>query len=50
MTYTGKGFDMYANNEVGPPSPGEGNEARRILKNTPAFVERMFRQGYGEVR
>lgn len=49
-TYVPQGINMYAKNEIGPPSPGERREVRRIFNSAEPLMERVYNQGYNLIR
>jgi hypothetical protein len=49
-TFVTQGLDVYSKNEIGPPSPGERNEARRIFGAAEPLMQRVFNQGYNLIR
>lgn len=44
-TYVGEGIEQYAKNEMGPPSPYERREVKRIFNASQPLMERVFKQG-----
>jgi hypothetical protein len=49
-TFVTQGIDTYSKNEIGPPSPAERNEVRRIFGAATPLMERVFNQGYNLIR
>jgi hypothetical protein len=49
-TFATKGVNMYANTEIGPPSPGEMKEVQTIRRGVGPLMERVFKQGYSLIR
>ena len=45
-----RGLSIYANTEIGPPSPNEMKEWRTIERGMGPLMERVFKQGYGVIR
>lgn len=49
-TYITKGIDYYRQQEIGPFSPGERQEMRRIDRAIDPLMQRVYQQGYGLIR
>lgn len=45
-TFAPRGVNMYANTEIGPPSPNEMKELQAIRQGVGPLMERVFKQGY----
>lgn len=49
-TYHDRGLGLYGQREVGPMSPAERQEGRRILRGSNAAMDRTYREGYWSMR
>lgn len=45
-SYVTKGLDAYADAEMGPMSPAENSEAKRIMRASGPYIDRMYGAGY----